>query len=625
MTEISLRNRRGSRLAVLTASLLFAAPAIAVQTTDDVPPSLSGSYLAARTADVEKDAASAAGFYREALKSDPENTFLLERSLVLSASSGDFDAAMKFASTLLKKQSENHPARLLTAIEELRAGKYADAVKSLDEKSPGVLADLTTTLLSAWAEFGEGEVDFALQGIDKLKGEDWYEPFKLLHSAYIALAAGRTADAVEKLEKAQSADPNAVRITEAYARALAVAGRKDEAEAALKKFLGNFPDNALAATALDDIRAGHGHEVTVATPVQGAAEALAGLGAAVGQEGGTEIAFLYLRLALHLDPDIAGGMAALSLGNLLEASNQREAAIKSYESISEKAPFRALGQMRAALALDGLDRTADAEKAFKAAIAADPNDIQSYISYGNMLRGRERFAEAAAVYSSAISRIPTPAMADWSLFYYRGISYERTDKWPEAEADFRKALELSPDQPLVMNYLGYSWVDKGMNLDEAMAMIRKAVELRPNDGFIVDSLGWAHYRLHEYDEAVAELERAIGLKPEDPVINDHLGDAYWKAGRTLEAQFQWRHARDFGAEGPELELILKKIAEQKLIEAGEKKDAALYTVKPGDSIWTISAALQLRDYTKILDANRDKLKSPDEIYPGMQLIIPIAD
>ena len=177
----------------------------------------------------------------------------------------------------------------------------------------------------------------------------------------------------------------------------------------------------------------------------------------------------------------------------------------------------------------------------------------------------------------------------------------------------------------MLNYLGYSWVDMGMNLDEAMGMIRKAVELRPNDGFIVDSLGWAHYRLGEYDEAVTELERAIGLKPDDPVINDHLGDAYWKAGRELEAQFQWRHARDFGAEGPELELILKKIAEERLIEATAlKKDASLYTVQPGDSLWTISAALlQSGDaFQKILDANKDKLKSPDEIFPGMQLLIP---
>jgi Flp pilus assembly protein TadD len=285
-----------------------------------------------------------------------------------------------------------------------------------------------------------------------------------------------------------------------------------------------------------------------------------------------EVASLYLRLALYLDPNTAGGLAALALGNLLDGAGQGEAAIEAFELIQPDAPFRGLGVLRAALALDRMDRTEDAERAFKEAVSRNPDDVQTYVSYGNMLRGRERFAEAAEVYSDAIDRIEAPAKADWSLFYFRGIAHERTKEWEKAEADFRKALELFPDQPLVLNYLGYSLVDKGLKLDEAMDMIRKAVELRPTDGYIVDSLGWAYYRLGRYDAAVTELERAVSLRPEDPVIHDHLGDAYWKTGRTLEAQFQWRHARDFGAEGPELELILRKIAEGRLIE--EPRDAA---------------------------------------------------
>jgi len=368
----------------------------------------------------------------------------------------------------------------------------------------------------------------------------------------------------------------------------------------------------------------------VSTPAEGAAEALAGIGAAVGQEGGVEVALLYLRLALHLDPGIAGGLAALSLGNLLDASNQGAAAIEAFESIAPEAPFRALGALRAALSLDGMDRTEEAETAFKEAISRNPTDVQSYLSYGNMLRGRERFAEAAAIYSDTLEQIPEPGPADWSIFYYRGIAYERTKQWPLAEADFKKALELSPDQPLVLNYLGYSWVDMGVNLTEAMAMIRKAVELRPNDGYIVDSLGWAHYRLGDYASAVTELERAVSLRPEDPVINDHLGDAYWQEDRPLEAQFQWRHARDFGAEQPALELILRKIAERQLIEeeqapaAGDEERDAFYTVKPGDSLWTISAALLKTGeaYQRLFESNKDVLQDPNMIRPGMQLRIP---
>jgi Flp pilus assembly protein TadD len=292
-----------------------------------------------------------------------------------------------------------------------------------------------------------------------------------------------------------------------------------------------------------------------------------------------DVALLYLRLALRLDPDIAGGLAALTLGGLLDQSNQGEAAIEVFGSIAPDAPFRGHGQLRAALALDRMDRTAEAEKAFQEAARRSPDDIQALVSYGNMLRGRERYEEAAKLYSQALSKVAEPERNDWTLFYFRGITHERTDRWADAEADFKKALELYPDQPLVLNYLGYSWVDKGMNLEEALEMIRKAVELRPNDGYIVDSLGWAYYRLGRWNDAVTELERAVSLRPDDPVINDHLGDAYWKAGRTLEAQFQWRHARDFGAEGEELERILKKIAEGRLIE--EEKDAALNTAHPG--------------------------------------------
>ncbi len=581
MTRLARKILNFSPAALLLPLLLLGSAATAVQNADDGLSGLAGTYLAARTADVEKDIESAARFYRSALNADPESLFLLERSLLLTAAAGDVEEALGFAETLLEKSPGNHIAKLVRAVDQIRRKQYSEAAEALDDKGAGVLADLTAALLVAWARFGEGEVDKAVEDLAKLKGEEWYEPFKLLHSGYILLASGRTEDALKALGKARELDPNAIRITEAYARALAVAGRKNEADAALAEFLTRYPDNALGRAAREEIRVGKGQVMTVATPLAGAAEALAGIGAAVGQEGGLEVASLYLRLALYLDPETAGGLAALSLGNLLDESDQGEAAIAAYESIAPDAPFRALGALRAALTLDRMDRSEDAEKAFQEAVRRSPKDVQAYVSYGNMLRGRERFAEAAEIYSSAVALIPEPGRADWSLFYFRGIAYERTKEWAKAEADFKKALELYPDQPLVLNYLGYSWVDMGENLDEALAMIRKAVELRPNDGYIVDSLGWAYYRLGRYDEAVTELERAVSLKADDPVIHDHLGDAYWKAGRTLEAQFQWRHARDFGAEGEELELILKKISEGRLIEP--QKDAALNTMGTGGS------------------------------------------
>src|SRR5690606_12712927 len=171
---------------------------------------------------------------------------------------------------------------------------------------------------------------------------------------------------------------------------------------------------------------------------------------------------------------------------------------------------------------------------------------------GNILRARKHYAECADVYSKGVDLIAKPEKPNWLIFYFRGICYERAKQWAQAEPDMKKALELSPDQAHVLNYLGYSWVDQGLNLDEGMRMIRRAVEQRPDDGYIVDSLGWAYYRIGNYEEASKHLERAVELKPDDPTINDHLGDVYWRTGRELEAQFQWSHARDLKPEPEEL-------------------------------------------------------------------------
>ena len=549
-------------------SCLVAVEAAFAAPTDDAleMTSATGTYLAARIADADKDLGPASEFYRDAYDADPENIFLLERALVLTAAAGDVPTAVRLAGQLVAMAPDSRAAHLVIGVDQLKQRNFAAAIKELEQAGTGVLADLTNGLLIAWAQFGLGEVDKALEQVEALNGEEWYEPFKLLHRAHMLLAAGRTEPAVEALAKAREHDDNAVRIVESYAMALGIAGRRAEAEQVLNDFLERYPDNPLARAALERLKPGATPAPTVAGPLEGAAETLAGIGAAVGQEGGMEVSALYLQMAMHIDPGTGGGLAALSLGNILDASEQSEEAIEAFESIAPDAPFRALGLIRAAGALDRLDRTEEAESAFKEAIARNRDDVQAYIAYGNMLRGREKYAEAAEQYSEAIERLGEPSRGDWTLFYFRGIAYERTKQWQKAEADFEKALELYPDQPLVLNYLGYSWVDMGMNLEPALDMIRKAVELRPNDGYIVDSLGWAYYRLGRYEDAVRELERAVELNPNDPVINDHLGDAYWQVGRTLEAQFQWRHARDFGAKSPELDTILKKIAEGRLID-----------------------------------------------------------
>jgi Flp pilus assembly protein TadD len=213
-----------------------------------------------------------------------------------------------------------------------------------------------------------------------------------------------------------------------------------------------------------------------------------------------------------------------------------------------------------ASSFDQLERVDEAKKKLQGLLAERPNDIEAIQALGNIHRAHKEYKECAEVYSRAVALISNPVKNNWITYYFRGICYERSKQWPLAEADLKKALELFPEQPHVLNYLGYSWVDQGVNLDAGMDMIKRAVAQRPDDGYIVDSLGWAYYRIGNYEEAVKQLERAIELKPEDPTINDHLGDAYWRVGRALEAKFQWAHARDLKPEPEEMPKIVEKLA-----------------------------------------------------------------
>ncbi len=579
LIRISRRMSHKIACVVCLAVIGIAKPSLARSAADDAGlNSLSGIYLAAKIADANKDFESAASFYRAAFKNDPDNVFLLDRSLVLTVAEGRIEDAKAFADQLARKVQANHAARLLQSVVSMRGKKYAEAIAQYNKAGGSILNDLSKALIIAWAEFGRGEIDRAVEVLDNANGQPWYPVYTNLHGGYILAAAGRPAEALPRFESSYKQNRNAVLLADAYARALVQAGQVEEARKIVNDFRTRFPDNPLMRDTEAELDSGEPMHAGIRTPAEGVAAALSDIGLIVGQEGALETSAYFYRLSLYLEPHLAGGLSAMSFGNVLEANDRNEEAIDVYGAVNDDAPYRKPALLRAAVSMNRLDRTEDAEAAFKEVLASSGEDIQTLIAYGNMLRGRERYDEASELYTRAINELDKPAQVDWSLYYSRGITYERTKQWPKAEADFHKALELHPDQPLVLNYLGYSWVDMGMNLEPALEMIRKAVELRPNDGYIVDSLGWAYYRLARYEEAVVELERAVTLMASDPIINDHLGDAYWKVGRVLEAQFQWRHARDLGAEDEELELINKKIELQTLIE----KDDLQQEEKRGD-------------------------------------------
>ena len=646
------------------AGLLFVAPIeISAQpgnpTQDFSGFTAAGSYLAARHAGLERDAIAAAGFYRDALRRDPKNGELLDRAFLSLLVGGDVDGAVKFAERVLQVDKSDRVARLVLGVSGLKHKHFPAARRDLAQSVRGPITDLTATLLSAWSQYGGGDVKGAVATIDKLQGPDWYAIFKDLHAGMILDAAGQESEAGKRLEQAYKLDSSALRVVEAYGSWLSRNGRADDAKKVFADFNKSVPNHPLVMQALAVLNAPAPHEVTpvvervelpagtrlavgargeqvrrvqsiiklkpdgvfsqqmrravrefqernglpvdgmvgmktaeklnaaigggtvahkvelprlVASADEGAAEALYGLGASLGRRGGEDLGLVYLQLALYLQPDHP--LALLSLADLYESLKKPELAIKAYERIPQTSPLHRNAAIQMATDLDALDRADEAEKHLIALVKEFPDDQEAIMALGNVQRGHKKFAECADTYSKGVKALGTPEKANWVLFYFRGICYERSKQWPQSEADLKKALELFPDQPQVLNYLGYSWIDQGVHLDDGMAMIKKAVQQRPDDGYIVDSLGWAYFKLGNYDEATKQLERAIELKPEDPTINDHLGDAYWRIGRTLEARFQWAHARDLKADPEDLPKILDKLKNGLPDETSSQADKA---------------------------------------------------
>ncbi len=545
------------------AAFLFAPKALCAQPNgapqEQAGLTAAGSYLAARHAGMERDALEAASYYRAALRRDPKNGELLDRAFLSLLVGGNIDEAVKFAERVVQADKTDRVARLVLGVNELKRKRYVNASADIAKSIRGPITDLTATLLAAWSEYGAGNAKKAIAGIDKLQGPDWYGIFKDLHAGMILDAAGQQAEAGKRLEQAYKVDTSAPRVVEAWGSWVSRHRSPTEALEIFKKLDADMPRHPVIVAAIEKLKKGEKLPPLVTSAAGGGAEALYGLGASLGRRGGEDLGLVYLQLALYLSPDHP--LALLSLADLYESLKKPQLAIKAYERIPTSSPVHRNAAIQMATDLDSLERPAEAEKQLETLIKEFPDDLEAIIAYGGVLRAHKKFAECADVYSKGIKLIGKPEKSNWVLFYFRGMCYERSHQWPKAEADLKKALELFPDQPQVLNYLGYSWIDQGTNLDEGMAMIKKAVQAKPDDGYIVDSLGWAYFKLGQYDDAAKNLERAIELKPQDPTINDHLGDAYWRVGRKLEARFQWAHARDLKPEPEDLPKIEAKLKE----------------------------------------------------------------
>jgi tetratricopeptide (TPR) repeat protein len=515
----------------------------------------AGNYLSALSAGAQRDTAAAAVYYREALRHDPRNGELMERAFVALLANGNMNDSFTLAERLLKQDPKNGLAHLVLGLRAMKQKKFQTARTSFASGGGGRQRDITATLLTSWTHVGSGDIKRAIETVDRLR-DDRFGLFRDYHAALMFDAVGQRGDALKRIRAAYEIEKTTLRIVDAYARIMARNGDMAEARRAYEAFDQLLPRHPVIRAGLAALASGRPIPAVIADAERGAAEVLYGLGSIGGRQSDETAAMIYLRLALHLDPQQA--LAIVTLADTYERLKQYDAAVRAYELVSENSPLYDNSQIQIGMLLESAGKSDEALQHLTAIAKQRPQDIEAVLALANLQRSRKQFAEATDTYTRALA-LSEGGRGDWSVFYFRGVSYERSKRWPLAEADFRKALELFPDQPMVLNYLGYSWVDQGVNLPEAFKMLRRAVELRPTDGYIIDSLGWAYYRLGQFPEAVRELEKAIELKPADPVINDHLGDAYWRVGRKLEAKFQWNHARDLNPEPEDLEKILVKI------------------------------------------------------------------
>jgi tetratricopeptide (TPR) repeat protein len=539
---------------------LFGAPAHAALPDGphyEFATSESGNYLSALIASADRDSEAAARYFAEALRADPLNLDLVERAFAAALASGDAKDAYSLGDRVVAREPANSLARLALAVRAFGNGQYAAVRAQLAAGDAGKARDVTSLLLTGWAYAGAGDLRHALDSVDHISDAS-VAVFRDYHAALIADALGDPAEALRRYKLAYAKDSQTLRLVDAYGRFLARHNDVAGAKKVYAEFTQKTPDHPVVKAALAEIGSGRPVAPIIRNPKEGAAEALYGLGGAGAARQGDELASLiYLRLALALRPDL--DFAAVSVANLLSDLKRGDEAVAAYLNVSKTSPLAESAEIQAAIEYDGLDKTDKGLELMKQVVKDHPDDPEAWSALGTLQRSSKDFAAAAQSYDKAISLLPAPEKSHWVLFYFRGIAYERTHQWPKAEADFKEALSLYPDEPVVLNYLGYSWVDQGVNLEEAFKMLRRAVDLKPTDGYIVDSLGWANFKLGHYDEATRDLERAVDLKPVDPVVNDHLGDAYWRVGRRIEAHFQWNHARDFGPEPDDLKKILDKI------------------------------------------------------------------
>ncbi len=502
----------------------------------------AGSYLAGRQAIYESDYAAAEKYYAQALKFDPQNALLLESVVVARLALGEIERALPVAQSIEEANLPSQAARMVVAANLIADDNLAELL-ARDPETQGV-GPLVDGLMMSWAYLGQGEMTKAMEQFDTVSTQNGLREFAFYHKA-MALASIGDFEGAEAIfaENDGAIAQFSRRAAMARVEVLSQLDRNADALAFLDDVFAAGSDPSIEDY-ISRLTAGETLPFThVRSARDGMAEVFFSVGAALNAEASPDYVLLYARMASFLRPDHVD--AILLSAELLDELSQYDLAVDAYRQVPADSNDHHAAELGRAEVLGRSGKTDAAIEVLQNLAAQKPDLPGVHVALADIQRREENYAAAVASYDTAIDLTETESSGNWFLHYARGISHERLKQWDQAEADFRRALELNPDQPQVLNYLGYSLVERREKLDEALDMIERAVAARPDSGYIVDSLGWVLFRLGRYDEAVEHMERAVELMPVDPVVNDHLGDVYWAVGRAREAEFQWKRALSF--------------------------------------------------------------------------------
>ena len=489
--------------------------------------SRAGQYLAGMQAQRLRDPAAAAKYLESALGHDPNNLRLVRHVFYLMVAEGQLAGASQHARMLLRHEPGSFIPVMTLAVTAMQAGDYAEALHQLAALDGGGHNGLMRALGQAWAAVGAGDLVAARAALKFPLSAPGWDGIRPVHEALI--------------EDVGQGEPGP-----AYA---ALAAEAENLPARLQALITNFEERQADPSVAP----------AVANASQGLALAFGTIASALVRAEQERTAMIYTRLGLGLSPD--DDSLLLLLADALQTEDRFADAAAAYGTVPRSSDFYYVAQIARSRNLAWDDRMEDGITLLEQLSTEFEDKADAPMQLGDLRRRDERYKEAAAAYDMAFDRIEQAGgEPDWQLYYTRGIARERIGAWPGAETDFKNALALEAEQPLVLNYLGYSWIDRGENLEEATAMVRRAAELRPDDGFIADSVGWAAYRTGNLEEAVQELERAILIEPLDPTINEHLGDIYWVVGRKIEARYQWDRALSFDPEEERIPGLKERLA-----------------------------------------------------------------